>query len=218
MLNTAMVLLVGAVMAAAAAFWVLRAYRRGGADARAAPRAMAACGVVAVVALGVYLALGRPDLASGAYAARMEALTQRDPTTYTPEEQLVVWAEIARRFPNDPVPHLNLGDVNLQLNRPAEAARAYDAALRRDPQSVDALLGMGRALVAIDNSVSPEALAYFEQAAALTNDAAPVIYQAMAAMETGRDADARRLWGEALARMTPDDPRRDMAQRMSQGS
>jgi hypothetical protein len=40
----------------------------------------------------------------------------------------------------------------------------------------------------------------------------------MAAMEEGRTADAPRLWGEALARMAPDDPRREMARRMSEGS
>lgn len=79
-------------------------------------------------------------------------------------------------------------------------------------------MGLGRALVAVNNGqVSPEAVALFQQAAARSDDPAPWIYQAMAAMEQNREADARRLWAEALARMSPDDPRRDMARRMSTG-
>lgn len=214
--NSILVLAIAAVLTAAAAFWTLRAYRRAGGQ-NALP-ALAACAAVAVTALGGYLAIGRPELPDGAYAVRLEALKGRDLSTFTVDEALAVLHEAARENPSDPLPHFYTGQLLLDQGRADEAARAYDAALRRDPRNVEAMLGMGRAIVSIEGGrVTPEALALFQQAGELSNEPAPWIYQAMAAMETGREADARRLWGEALARMPEDDPRREMARRMSTG-
>lgn len=211
------VLLTGAVLAAAAAFWVLRAYRRAGGGASSARPALGASAAVILVALGIYLFTGRPELPGAAYAERLEALKQRDPATYTAEEALVMWTEIAERYRDDPVPQLRRGEILLALGRAAEAARAYDSALRLDPRSVEGLLGMGRSVVAIEGAVTPDALAYFQQAGELSDDPTPWIYQAMAAMEQNREVDARRFWGEALTRMPADDPRREMAARLSRG-
>lgn len=218
MWTSAIVLLVGAVLAAAAAFWVLRAYRRAGGGASGAQPALAACVAVILTGLGVYLFIGSPELPSAPYAERFDALRTRDPSTFTVEETVVIWTEASRQHPNDPVPRLYLGNALLQMERPQEAARAFQAALQRDPQLAAAMLGLGRSLVMIEGGpISPDALRLFEQAGVLMNDPRPWIYQAVAAMEQGRDADARRFWGEALVRMSPDDPRREMARRMSAG-
>jgi cytochrome c-type biogenesis protein CcmH len=208
------VLGLAAVITAAAAFWALRAYRRaGGAGAR---WAVALCALVGVVALATYLAIGRPELPDAPYAARMEALRDRDPTTFSADEALAVLHEAARANPDDPLPHLFTGELLYRLDRPQEAARAYDQALRRDPNSGDAMLGLGRALVAAENGrVSPEALDLFRRASTTVNDPAPWMYQAMAAMQAGEDATP--LWREALARAGADDPRRAMLQRMASG-
>lgn len=212
------VLLVAAALTAAAAFWVLRAYRHAGGGATSARPALMACIVVALAGLVIYLVIGRPDLPDRPFAARLEALKQRDPTSFTADEALAVLAQAARESPRDPLPHYYSGEVLYAAQRYEEAAREYDAALRRGPQSGDALLGLGRAMVAIDGGrVSPEALAIFQQATTLSESPAPWIYQAMAAMQENRAADERRLWGEALSRMAPDDPRREMAQRMMRG-
>ncbi len=212
------VLLAGALLCAGAAFWVLRAYRRAGGGARTAFPALAACAVVAVATLGAYLLIGRPELPGAAYAQRLEGLKERDPTTFTIEEALAVLHEAARDNPADPLPHFYTGQLLLDQGRAPEAARAFEAALRREPQLAEAMMGLGRAMVRIEQGrVTPEAVALFQQAAELTDDPAPLIYQAMAAMDGGRDVDARRLWGEALARMGPDDPRREMARRMARG-
>ncbi len=213
------VLLVGAALAAAAAFWVLRAYRRAGGGARTAFPALAACGAVGIAALAVYMIIGRPELPGASYAARLEALQQRDPTTYTVDAALAVLHASARERPHDPLPHFYMGQLLLNQGRAQEAARAYDAALRREPELAEAMLGLGRSLVVIEQGrVTPEALALFQQAARHTDDPAPWIYQAMAAMELNDQTETRRLWGEALARMAPDDPRREMARRMSGGA
>lgn len=212
------VLLIAAILTAGAAYWVLRAYRGSGGGSYSAAPALIACALVALASLGVYLLLGRPELPDAPYAARLEALKQRDPRTYTADEALAVLNQAAREHPDDPMPHFYSGQLLLGQGRAEEAARAYDAALRRDPRSAEALLGLGRSIVSVENGVvTPEALAAFQQAATLTDDPAPWIYQAMAAMEQNDEPEARRLWREAFTRMDSDDPRREMARRMSEG-
>jgi cytochrome c-type biogenesis protein CcmH/NrfG len=213
--SSILVFVVAASLTAAAAFWVLRAYRREG--ARAAP-ALAICGLVAIFSLGTYLVIGRPELPDAPFRARLEALKHRDPTTYNLEETLAVLDQAAKQNPRDPLPHFYTGQLLLRSNQPELAARAFDAALRRDPQLAEAKLGLGRALVHIDrNHVSAQALVLFQQAGAALDDPAPWIYQAMAAMQDNRAADAQRFWGEAYTRMSADDPRREMARRASRG-
>jgi cytochrome c-type biogenesis protein CcmH len=211
------VLLTGAVLAAGAGFWVLRAYRRAGGGTRSPIPALTACVLVALAGLGAYLAIGRPELPDAPYATRLEQLKARDPTSLSADEAMAILHEAARENPRDPLPHFYTGQLLLDQGRAQEAARSFDAALRRDPRLAEAMLGLGRALVRIeDGRVTPEALALFQQAGTLSNDPAPWIYQAMAAMEEGRDA--RAMWAEAYTRMDPADPRREMARRMSAGA
>jgi cytochrome c-type biogenesis protein CcmH len=214
-MHAILVFILAAILCAGAAFWALRAYRRAnGSPPRALP-ALAMCGAVALSALALYLAIGRPDLPDAPYRMRMEALKQRDLASLTVEEALAILGEAARMHPADVEPHLYSGQLLLDSGRPQEAARAFDAALRRDRENVEALMGLGRALVQVDDGrISPQALALFEAAGAGSADPAPFLYQAMAAMQRDDAAGARQHWSEALARMAPDDPRRAMAQRM----
>lgn len=210
-------MLVGVLLAAAAAFWTLRAARRAGANAGTGRLVLLVCAGAIVVALGVYLINGRPELPGGAYAERLAALRQRPSESYNGEEWLAVLADDARNNPSDPWPMLASGEVLLRTNRPQEAARAFDAALRRDPRSVDALIGVAQSIATIEGRFTPEALAFLEQASTIGDDPRPWVYRAWAAMEGGRDAEARRMWGEAYSRMRADDPRREMARRFSTG-
>jgi len=211
------VILVGALLAAGAAFWTLRAVRRAGGDARTGRSVLLVCAGVSVVALGIYLVNGHPSLEGGAYEARLEALSQRPLESYTVDEALAVLADGARENPSDPRPHLFAGEILLANARGEEAARSFDAALRRDPRSGEALVGLAKATVAIEGRFTPESIAMFQQATELSEDPTPWLYQVMAAAEQGREADARRFANEALARMTPDDPRRAMARAFASG-
>ncbi len=212
------VILTGAVLAAAAALWTLRAVRRVGGNTRQGRGVLIVYAAVGVVALATYVAIGRPDLPGSAYAERLDALRHRPPQTYTVDEALAVLAEGARSHPDQATPHLFSGEILLANGRPQEAARSFDAALRRDPRSAEAVLGLAKARLGIDGRFTPETLALFEQAATMTDDPAPWLYRAMAAMEAGRNADAQRMWSEALSRMNEDDPRREMARRFASGA
>ena len=217
MLSQLIVLVFAALITLAAAVWTLRAYREAG--GRRARGSMMFAGAVGLVALGAYLVMGRPELPDAPFAERLAALKERDRATYNGEEWLAYLADEAKAEPDNAAPLFMTGQIYLAHRRPEEAARAFDAALRRDPLLVPALLGLGRSLMAIDGgTISPEALAAFQQAAALDDaDPTPWLYQALAAMEADNGAEARRFWGEAHRRMREDDPRREMARRFSRG-
>jgi cytochrome c-type biogenesis protein CcmH/NrfG len=208
---------VAIVLSAGAALFVLRAYRRaeGGDKVRAAPAFITAA-LLAALAFAIYLYAGRPGLEGAPYAMRLEALKQRSLETLTSEEVLAILADRARAAPEEAEPHLYSGQIFLGAGDAEQAARAFDAALRRDPTSAPALLGLGRSLVQMnDGRVTAEAARALEQAAAADPaDPAPWLYLAMAAMQEDRAADAGRLWSEAQRRMAPDDPRQEMAARM----
>ncbi len=201
-----------AVLTAGLAWWAFAAYRRAGGRPLLALSGFAA---TMLVALCAYALVGRPALADRPFQPRIDALVNAFesgvPPAVTREEQLALWDHIARQHPRDAIPRAEAGKVLLELGRAREAAAEFDQALRREPESVEAMLGMGRAIFEIEGRVTPEALGYFERAGERSSDPAPWLYQAMAAMQEGRDA--RPFWRGALARMSADDPRRAMAQR-----
>jgi cytochrome c-type biogenesis protein CcmH len=93
--------------------------------------------------------------------------------------------------------------------------REFDASLRRAPNDPEIMIELGGALFRAEGKVSPEALQLFEQAGRLQPEAfLPVFYQAIAASEEERHADAARLWAEVSERLPADDPRQAMAAQM----
>ncbi|MBI1186926.1 MAG: tetratricopeptide repeat protein [Alphaproteobacteria bacterium] len=206
----------GAVFAALASWWGMRAFVRAD-PAPVSPRGpLMAAGAAALAVLGLYLLLGDPFLRGGAYADRMAALKHKAPEAFTVEEAIAVLEATAKQRPADAQPLILLGDLEARVGRPERALTAFQEALRRAPQSAPALIGLGRVLVARDRGeVRDDARSVFGEAAALDPDAfEPPFYLALAAYQRGESAAARTLWLRARERTTPDDPRRAMIDRM----
>jgi cytochrome c-type biogenesis protein CcmH len=206
-----------AALAALAAWWVMRAFARPGAATPAVRRgALIAAAAVSLGAIALYAATGRPDLKDQPYKGRLAALQQTDPSQMSPEQILAVLAERARVDRRDPRPHIFTGQILAEQGRDQEAARAFQAALRRDPMNPAALLGLGRVAVSMQaGAISPEALALFEAAAvSAPKDPTPWLYQALAATQEQRWADALKLWPEVEKRLAPEDPRHAMVASM----
>ncbi len=203
-----------AVLAACAGAALMWAYRRAG-GVRAAP-VVAVAGASVIAAFAIYVAIGRPDVADAPYTERIAALKARPIEGYSDAELLARLAAEARANPGDARPHLATGVILAEQRRFEEAARAFDAALRRDPSSNFAKLNLGRVLVALDQGrVSEDAQRLFTEVAdAQPDDPTPWLYQALAATQEGRRADAGRLWREVKRRLPADDPRHAMADRM----
>src|SRR4029077_20007565 len=149
-----------------------------GDHAPAAP-VLIACAAAALGALALYLVIGRPDLPDQPYAQRLEALRHRDPMTFSVDEAVAVLGALAKAHPREATPHILIGQLQLERGMAAPAVQSFDAALRRDPQSRDAMLGLAQAMVGADGGhVSPEALGLFQTVAASTQDPIPLLYEA----------------------------------------
>ncbi|MET0181542.1 MAG: tetratricopeptide repeat protein [Caulobacterales bacterium] len=206
-----------ALVVALACFWTLWAYRKAGGQQKRL--SFVAIIAFALISLGAYAALGRPEVPDAPYDQRIEALKQRPVESYNQSELLARLNAEARAHPDDARPLLAAGAIHADEGRPEEAARAFDAALRRDPNSTFAMLNLGRALVAIDQGrVGADALRLFQAVAEREpENPTPWLYQALAATQEGRAGEERRLWGEVLKRLPAGDPRRAMAQQMISG-
>ena len=65
-----------------------------------------------------------------------------------PKEGIEHYQEAASLAPDRSLPHTSIGSVYLQMGKPRDAARAFDDALERAPEDIDALRGKAQALEA----------------------------------------------------------------------
>jgi cytochrome c-type biogenesis protein CcmH/NrfG len=121
----------------------------------------------------------------------------------------------ARRNPLDPRPRAFAGQLLLEMERPQDAARLLEAALRRNPNDAGAALDLARASAAMNGVAHQGAQQLFARAAMLDPaNPVPWIYRGLAAQAENRREDAITAWQAALERIGADDPRRQMAQQM----
>lgn len=110
----------------------------------------------------------------------------------------VAAALAARGDPNATQAYKSLGDVLLQLDRPAEAEQAYGQALTLRPQDPEALFGLGRLLYAQQRL--PEAALASQLAIMVKPDHAQArVNLACVLLDLGRPAEAEATLREALA-------------------
>jgi cytochrome c-type biogenesis protein CcmH len=207
-----------AVLACLAAWWIARAVARAAPGVKPAP-VLLGCLAALGALLALYLTLGRPNLPDAPYADRLRILEMRAegaPDTLKVDEVLAILEARAKANPNDAKPHLFAGELLDGAGRDVEADREFRAALKRQPDLPAALIGLGRVRVRRDGGiVSPASMELFKRAAEVApNEPAPWLYQAMAATQEGRRADAVALWREVQKRLPPDDPRRAMVETM----
>lgn len=92
--------------------------------------------VAGLAAVGVYFALGRPDMGDLPLEARIADIQAREtsnPESVTAEQYLALQQDMARRAPDDPTPFQRIGNLYFSNGRMEEALDAYRSALRRDP-------------------------------------------------------------------------------------
>lgn len=206
-----------AVLVAGAIAWITRAYVRAGGRNRIAQIASAIGGALAV--FGLYAGIGSPgapDQALGGRIAGLEARVQAQGLeAVSPDELLAVLERRARADPDSIEARLYAGLILEELGRDADAARAFQAVLRRDGRHARATIELGRISARLKGPTDPATLGLFARAAELAPaDPLPWFYQALAASEQGRHGDAIRFWQGAQARFAPDDPRQAMIAQM----
>jgi cytochrome c-type biogenesis protein CcmH len=161
-----------------------------------------------------YFMIGKPGMADQPMSARQEALAEKirnDPQSLSAAETLSRLEQAIKDQPTAPEPHFFIGEMLRAQNRPDDALRAYQSALRRDPDYVPALVALGDVLVELGGgAVSSDATRLFARAYELDDTQVRAgMFAAMGAAQAGDQEKAEQAMRYIYARLPEDDPRRE---------
>lgn len=166
----------------------------------------AASAIIAIpaLALPLYGKLGRPDLPDASLEARLEA---KPGHTDIASAVARIEAHLAEH-PEDGRGYEVIAPFYLRNGRPAEAAAAYEKALRLLGPTTHRHNALGEARVmAAEGRVTPEALRNFEAALALDAQSPMArFYIGLEAAQNGEREKAAELWSKLLADGPADAP------------
>lgn len=174
-------------------------------------------GLTAVLALGLYLGLGRPGLPDQPYQERV-ANWAANPSGLEPDQIAAVMTEVVRGKPDDVMALSMLGAARFEAGDPIGAASAFRRALALNPQDAQNWARLGESLVrASDGDISGDAEAAFTEAVRLDeNQFGARYFLGEAALARGETEGARRYWAPLLTVLAPSDPRRaDLENRLA---
>lgn len=160
----------------------------------------------------LYVWKGEPGRADLPYAARASEIADKDPLQLTPAELLARLQQIAKDHPDDAEPQYHIGVLMKAQGRQTDAIRLFQAALRRDPNYVPALVALGDVVIGRDGGAI-NALAEQVYLRAWTLDPTqvrPGILAGYAAAQDGRRGEADAIWREIDSQLAADDPKRAM--------
>jgi cytochrome c-type biogenesis protein CcmH len=183
------------------------------ADRVSSPRerllALVAAVVIAVAALGIYLAVGSPGRPDQPFAARLKALRAADPATLGPAQMAALLRDHAKSDPKNPEVWSFLGKASAEAGDAPAAARAFEKAVRLDPTRTADWEALGETLVQLgEGRVPPQAEAAFNEALKRDPNSRPAhFFLGQAAFEAGRKAEGLAQW-RTLAGLLPEGPGR----------
>ncbi len=171
-------------------------------------------GICLAAAAAGYWVTGRPGMGNQPMHLRQDALTEKirtDPQSLTLDETLSRLEQATLDQPNAPEPHFFIGEMLRAQGRPDDALRAYQSALRRNPDYVPALLSLADVLVELGGgSVGPDATRLYARAYELDESQVRAgMWAAMGAAQAGDQAKAEQAMRYIYARLPEDDPRRE---------
>ena len=159
--------------------------------------------VAAALALGLagYATQASPDLAGAPKQSTQKGMSGPDASV-----------ESRNKLSERGIPSNNqwliIADGLARNGQYADAAQVLVGAIDDDPKNAEAWLALANSLVAhADGMLTPASqYAYRKAAEAAPDSPGPPFFLGMAMVQSGRLNDARRLWGELLARSAPDAP------------
>ena len=156
--------------------------------------------VIALLAGGLYLAFGSPNLPDQPFAVREAQLLTRAPETLSEDEIMLLLQEQAKKKPKDAMPHALMAQVLVSVGRDQDALRAYQAALRRNPNNAEWIAETGGVLMRLnDNQVGSDAQKAFEAALKLDpKSPSAAFYLGLARWQVGDAKDALTIWRRAF--------------------
>lgn len=193
------------------------AWTGGGARSRLAVTVGA--GAAALLAIGLYVGLGKLGAPDQPFRARLAQWRKADPAALAPDQLVAVLSALVRERPRDPVGHAFLARAELAAGDEASAVQSLSRATQLSPNSAALQAELGEAItLAASGKVTPEAEAAFRRARAIDPASVPAGYfLGRARLEAGDTAGALALWRPLASGLAPTDPRRKaLAQEIAQ--
>ena len=113
-------------------------------------------GAATLIAAVAYLFVGRPMLPDQPYSAREAEIASRPADDLSRDEMLARLQMTAREQPDSPEPQYFIGVLLRSQGQTENALRAFQSALRRDPDHVPALIALADAVVTRDGGIITE--------------------------------------------------------------
>jgi cytochrome c-type biogenesis protein CcmH len=170
---------------------------------------LAVAAATPIVALGLYLLVGRPGWPDQPFAKRVAEWRHTDPSGLTPPQMAAVLTQIAAERPRDPEPLKNLALAYMASDDLSHAIEALRRALALSPDRADLWSQLGEAFVMqADGQVDDDARAAFGEAVRLDPRSQGARYfLARADIQNGRVAEGLAAWKALLGELPAGDPR-----------
>ncbi|MDR3513229.1 MAG: c-type cytochrome biogenesis protein CcmI [Caulobacteraceae bacterium] len=168
-------------------------------------------GLAPLVAIGVYLVVGSPQVPDQPFARRLAEWRKADPSTLTPEQMAAVLQLLAQQRPNDPRVFYFLARAQLAAGDGFSAVRNLQRAIDLDPNNAELWTTLAETQMAQAGGDTPsgDALKAFQRAAQIDPAGAPARYYLARARIAGGDAAGGLAAWRALDHDLPaTDPRR----------
>ena len=197
---------------------LLQAARRDGGEAPAPRRralwvAPAAAAGAPLLAMALYLAIGRPDAPDQPFRERVAAW-RAEPERLGPAEAAAVLEDVVRERPRDPQAHGLLGRARLAAGDELGAVRSLEAAARLEPGRASRWTDLAQGLLALDTPDVERARRAVAQASALAPDDVDARYwRGRIEAVAGRPQEAAAIWRALAADLPAGDPRRAALER-----
>ena len=164
----------------------------------------------AVLALGLYLAVGSPGAADQPFAKRVAAWRAADPASLDPSQMAAVLNVMAKNNPTDPAPLQAMAIAQMASEQPIAAQTTLRKALRLAPENPGLWASLGESFVAgAQGVVDVDAQRAFQEALKREPANRPAnYYLGRAAFAAGDKAAGLARWRAVLDTLPADDPRR----------
>lgn len=162
---------------------------------------------IPLLGLGLYLAVGRPDLPGRPFVERLNAT----PETATAQDLIAKVEQRLRENPGDGMGWQVIAPVYIGQGRFAEAGMAYERAIKLLGETPERVMGLAKALVLANNGmVVPPARAAYSRVLQLdSNRAEAKFWLAIADEQSGKTAEAVSAFRKMLAEAPSDAPWRE---------
>ncbi len=161
--------------------------------------------LVGVAALGIYVAVGTPDMADQPYKLRLKGWSEQPIETLSPAQIAALLGEQAKKNANEPEFLRIYAQMQEESGDSLSAVRNLEKSLAIDPASAQAwnMLGQLYARLA-EGEVTPQARAALSKALELDPKAvAPRYLIGKSEVEAGRRAEGLMIWRSLLADLGP---------------